>query len=59
MKFILMMAAVTVALFTGCTSPNAGRPGDDAYRVRDSDSAESNDRVSQKSHINLRQGWNH
>lgn len=49
----LLMAVGTVVLFTGCHSPNSGSPGDSTYTEG------SNDRRTQKSGINLREGWNH
>jgi hypothetical protein len=59
---LLMLATLTAALFVGCTSPNSGRPGDNVYREGSNDprvsaTAEPNDRVAQKSGLNLRQGW--
>ena len=62
----LLMAVVTVVLFTGCytNSRDAGRPGDETYTEGTNDQHDGypdgpNDRRMQRSHLNLREGWNH
>ena len=62
----LLLAVVTVILFTGCysNSRNAGRPGDDGFTEGTNDRGESytnapNEPGMQRSHLNLREGWNH